>query len=145
MEHLIAPHGGALCKLLVDDDQAETLKQESGEFLNVNLSQRHICDLELLLCGGLSPLRGFMDQASYESVISQMRLPDGSLWSIPITYDVPAGVAAKIEPGRRLALCDGEGFMVAALTVSDKWQPDKQREERRYTAPLRWPIPACVT
>ena len=130
MEHLIAPHGGTLCNLLVDEDQAETLKNESGDFLNVTLSQRHICDLELLLCGGLSPLRGFMDQASYESVISQMRLPDGRLWSIPITYDVPAGLAEKIEPGQRLALCDGEGFMVAALTVADKWQPDKQREAR---------------
>ena len=128
MDHLIAPHGGTLCNLLVDEDRAEELKQESGKFLNVTLSQRHICDLELLLCGGLSPLRGFMDQASYESVISNMRLPDGSLWSIPITLDVPAKQAEKIEPGQRLALCDGEGFMVAVLTVSDKWQPDKQRE-----------------
>ena len=82
MEHLIAPHGGTLCNLLVDEDQAEVLKNESGDFLNVTLNQRHICDLELLLCGGLSPLRGFMDQASYESVISRMRLPDGNLWSI---------------------------------------------------------------
>ncbi|MGB5177620.1 MAG: adenylyltransferase, partial [Gammaproteobacteria bacterium] len=114
MENLITPHGGTLCNLLVDDEQAEALKKASGTFLNVTLSQRHMCDLELLLCGGLSPLRGFMDQASYESVISEMRLPDGSLWSIPITFDVPAKLAEKIEPGQRLALCDGEGFMVAA-------------------------------
>ena len=128
MDHLIAPHGGTLCNLLVDEDRAEALKAESGDFLSVTLGQRHICDLELLLCGGLSPLRGFMDQATTESVISEMRLPDGQLWSIPINLDVPDGVAGKIEPGQRLALCDGEGFMVAAMTVTDKWQPDKQRE-----------------
>jgi sulfate adenylyltransferase len=128
MDHLTAPHGGTLCNLLVDEDQAEALKTESGDFLSVTLGQRHICDLELLLCGGLSPLRGFMDQATYESVISEMRLPGGLLWSIPINLDVPDGVAGKIETGQRIALCDGEGFMVAAMTVTDKWQPDKQRE-----------------
>jgi sulfate adenylyltransferase len=58
MDHLIAPHGGTLCNLLVDEDQAEILKKESSDFLNVTLGQRHICDLELLLCGGLSPLGG---------------------------------------------------------------------------------------
>ena len=128
MDHLTAPHGGTLCNLLVDEDQAEALKTESGDFLSVTLGQRHICDLELLLCGGMSPLRGFMDQATYESVISEMRLPGGLLWSIPINLDVPDGVAGKIEIGQRIALCDGEGFMVAAMTVTDKWQPDKQRE-----------------
>jgi sulfate adenylyltransferase len=128
MDHLTAPHGGTLCNLLVDEDQAEALKTESGDFLSVTLGQRHICDLELLLCGGLSPLRGFMDQATYESVISEMRLPGGLLWSIPINLDVPDSVAGKIETGQRIALCDGEGFMVAAMTVTDKWQPDKQRE-----------------
>jgi sulfate adenylyltransferase len=130
MDHLIPPHGGTLCNLLVDEDRSENLKQESGEFLSVTLSQRQICDLELMLCGALSPLRGFMDRVSYESVIHQMRLPDGQLWSIPITCDVPDGLAEKIEPGQRLALNDGEGFMLAALTVTELWKPDKQAEAR---------------
>ena len=128
MDQLIAPHGGTLCNLLVSDDQSEALKNESGEYLNVTLSQRHICDLELMLCGALSPLRGFMDQVTYESVIERVQLTDGTLWSVPITFDVPDAVAEKITTGQKLALCDGEGFMVAVMTVADTWQPDKQRE-----------------
>ena len=128
MEHLTPPHGGKLLNLLVDEDQAETLKVESADFLSITLNQRQLCDLELLLNGGFSPLDGFMCRATYESVIDNLRLPDGTLWSIPVTLDVPARQAEKIEPGQPLALRDGEGFMLAVLTVEDKWQPDKQRE-----------------
>ena len=134
MEHLIAPHGGKLCNLLVDEERAETLKAGSGDFLSISLNQRQLCDLELLLCGGLSPLSGFMQQDAYESVIDKLCLPDGSLWSIPITFDVPAAQAEKMAPGQQLALRDDEGFMLAILTVADKWQPDKQREAKEIFA-----------
>jgi sulfate adenylyltransferase len=128
MEHLIAPHGGKLCNLVVEEDRAEALKSESADFLSITLTQRQVCDLELLLNGGFSPLDGFMCRQTYESVIDNLRLPDGTLWSIPVTLEVPDGQAEKIEPGQKLALCDGEGFMLAVLSVEDKWQPDKQRE-----------------
>lgn len=128
MENLIQPHGGKLCNLLVDELRAELLRTASGKMVSVALNQRQVCDLELLLNGGFSPLQGFMDQACYESVVGSMRLPDGSLWSIPITLDVSATQAEEIEPGQQLALRDGEGFMLAVLTVNDKWQPDKQHE-----------------
>jgi sulfate adenylyltransferase len=128
MEHLIPPHGGALCNLVVAEDRAETLKTESGDYPSVTLNQRQLCDLELLLNGGFSPLRGFMGQAAYESVLDTLRLPDGTLWSIPVTLDVPTRQAEKIETGMQLALRDGEGFMLAVLTVTGKWQPDKERE-----------------
>jgi len=130
MEHLPPPHGGKLCNLLVEEDRAEALKSASGGFLSITLNRRQVCDLELLLNGGLSPLDGFMCRETYESVIDTLHLPDGTLWSIPITLDVPFGQAEKIEPGQKLALCDDEGFMLAILNVADKWQPDRQREAR---------------
>ncbi len=120
MEHLITPHGGTLCELLADEGRAETLKSASGDFVSIALNQRQLCDLELLLNGGLSPLDGFMCQASYETVIDGLRLPDGTLWSIPVTLDVPSSLAEKIEIGQKLALRDGEGFMLAVLNVEDK-------------------------
>jgi sulfate adenylyltransferase len=128
IEHLTPPHGGELCNLIVDEDRAEQLKAESGNFSSVTLNLRQICDLELLMNGGFSPLRGFMGQASYDSVVSDMRLPDGRLWSIPITLDIPGDMAAGLGAGDRLALRDSEGFMLAALTIEDVWQPDKLRE-----------------
>jgi sulfate adenylyltransferase len=128
MNHLVEPHGGVLRNLVVDDAQAERLKADSGAYLSVTLSQRQLCDLELLLNGGFSPLGGFMTRAEYEAVLTDMHLPGGVLWPIPITLDVPATVAEKLQPGQRLALRDGEGFMLAVLTVADIWQPDKSHE-----------------
>ena len=127
-EHLTPPHGGELCNLIVDEDRAEQLKAESGDFPSITLNLRQICDLELLMNGGFSPLRGFMGRAAYESVISELHLPDGQLWSIPITLDVPGDMASSLREGQRLALRDSEGFMLAVLRVEDIWQPDKLRE-----------------
>ncbi|MGB5540386.1 MAG: bifunctional sulfate adenylyltransferase/adenylylsulfate kinase [Gammaproteobacteria bacterium] len=128
MDHLIAPHGGTLCNLVVDEARAEDLKMASADALSVTLNERQTCDLELLMNGGFSPLRGFMGQAAYESVVDGMHLPDGTLWSIPVTLDVPDRLAEKIEPGQQVALRDSEGFMLALLHVDDKWQPDRLRE-----------------
>jgi sulfate adenylyltransferase len=130
MDHLTPPHGGELCNLLVDEERAGELKAVSGDFPSINLSLRQVCDLELLLNGGFSPLRGFMTRGVYDSVIDTLHLPDGTLWSVPITLDIPGTQADKIKPGQRLALRDSEGFMLAVLTVEDTWQPDKQREAK---------------
>ena len=128
MMHEVQPHGGNLVNLLVDDDAAEALKNESGGFPSITLSQRQLCDLELLLNGAFSPLAGFMTRAEYESVVESMRLPDGSLWPIPIVLDVPEAFAEKLKAGDRVALRDNEGFMPAVLEVEDIWTPDRQRE-----------------
>jgi len=128
MDHLIEPHGGVLRSLIVSDEHASHLKVESGAYLSITLGQRQLCDLELLLNGGFSPLSGFMTRTEYEAVLTDMHLPGGVLWPLPITLDMPAAVADKLQSGQRLALRDGEGFMLAVLTVQDVWQPDKPRE-----------------
>ncbi len=131
MDYFVAPHGGELVNLLSDSDRAEALKKESQGFPSLTLSQRQICDLELLMNGAFSPLTGFMDQATYDAVVDDMRLPDGTVWPIPIVLDVPENFAAKLQRGSKIALRDAEGFMPAVLTVGDIWQPDKNREAER--------------
>ncbi|HXM56591.1 MAG TPA: adenylyltransferase, partial [Candidatus Dormibacteraeota bacterium] len=126
--HLIAPHGGALVDLLVDQERAEELRAQSAGWPSWDLTPRQLCDLELLLDGGFSPLRGFLTRADYESVCDRMRLADGTLWPMPVTLDVSAELAERLEPGSTLALRDAEGVMLAALHVSEKWQPDLARE-----------------
>ncbi|MBZ0073197.1 MAG: bifunctional sulfate adenylyltransferase/adenylylsulfate kinase [Gammaproteobacteria bacterium] len=128
MEFQIQPHGGVPVDLRVDAERAEALKQASRDFPSLTLSRRQVCDLELLLSGGFAPLHGFMDQAAYEGVVERLRLPDGTLWPIPIVLDVPANFAEKMQPGRKIALRDAEGFMPAVLTFQDAWRPDRRHE-----------------
>ena len=124
----IKPHGDQLVKLIVDSETAEELKNQSQHFPSLTLSQRQLCDLELLVNGAFSPLKGFMDKATYQSVIESSRLPDGLLWPIPIVLDVDEQMAETLKPGTQIALRDKEGFMPAVLTVSDVWEADKPQE-----------------
>ncbi|MBU1690860.1 MAG: bifunctional sulfate adenylyltransferase/adenylylsulfate kinase [Gammaproteobacteria bacterium] len=128
MDHLIKPYGGNLISLLAGEERVAQLKLESQDLMSVVLSQRQLCDLELLINGAFSPLSGFMTQEVYDGVVADMRLPDGTLWPIPINFDVSASIAEKLKPGMRLALHDEEGFMLAVLLVESIWQPDKKRE-----------------
>jgi len=127
-DELIAPHGGTLVDLLADEARAAQLKSEAADRLSWDLTGRQLCDLELLLNGGFSPLRGFLNRADYDRVCREMRLASGTLWPIPITLDVSDDLAAQLEPGARLALRDPEGYVLALLTVEDVWQPDRQAE-----------------
>jgi sulfate adenylyltransferase len=122
------PHGGKLCSLLVSQERSQELRSESRNWLSWDLTSRQICDLELLLNGGFSPLRGFLNRAAYERVCSEMRLPDGTLWPIPITLDVGEDFAGQLKPSTRVALRDEEGTMLAALTIEDVWRPDRRAE-----------------
>jgi sulfate adenylyltransferase len=117
-----------ITELLADEQTAERLRGESLSFPSLTLTRRQLCDLELLLSGGFYPLQGFMDEAAYDAVLERCRLPDGSVWPIPVVLDVEVDLAGKLAVGQRLALRDAEGFMPAVLTVSQVWQPDKARE-----------------
>ncbi|WP_419917928.1 bifunctional sulfate adenylyltransferase/adenylylsulfate kinase [Candidatus Poriferisocius sp.] len=128
---LIQPHGGELVDLMADDPAAAALKSQSRDLPSYTLGPRHLCDLELLLTGGFSPLRGFMGKADYERVCTEMRLSGGTLWPIPITLDVDAETAETARAAGQLALRDVEGVMLAVLTVSDVWQPDLADEAEK--------------
>jgi sulfate adenylyltransferase len=116
--------------LLVHFRRVEVLKKAALDYPSVDLSERQLCDLELLLNRAFYPLDGFMNRADYESVVSSMRLADGTVWPIPICLDVPEKLAATLAPGQNLALRDQEGFLLATMSVEDLWEPDKEAEAR---------------
>jgi len=129
-DHLIAPHGGTLVNGLADAARTEALKSQSRDWPSWDLTSRQLCDLELLLNGGFSPLTGFLTKKDYDGVVAELRLADGTLWPMPITLDVTETVAEGLTQGSMLALRDAEGVMLAALHVEDVWAPDREAEAR---------------
>jgi sulfate adenylyltransferase len=127
-DHLIAPHGGVLRDLLVDDDRREELRKASRDWPSWDLTGRQFCDLEMLMSGAFSPLDGFLSRADYESVCENMRLGDGTPWPIPVVLDLPEEFAADVGEGGSLSLRDPEGTMLAALHVEERWTPDRSAE-----------------
>ena len=127
-DHLIPPHGGTLINLFSEAALSTKLKAESRDWPSHDLTPRQLCDLELLISGGFSPLSGFMGREDYERVCKEMRLADGTLWPIPITLDVSEELAKSLSPGSQLALRDEEGVMLASLNVEVVWEPDREAE-----------------
>jgi sulfate adenylyltransferase len=130
-QHLIEPHGGSLTSLLVSSERVTELKKLSRDWPSWELTPRQICDLELLLNGGFSPLKGFMTRDDYESVCGKMRLCDGTLWPLPIVLDIVEEVASTLKNGDTLALRDPEGTMLAVLHVEQVWKADVSAEARQ--------------
>jgi sulfate adenylyltransferase len=129
--HLIPPHGGELINLIAEPAQVVDLKAHSKQWPSWDLTARQLCDLELLIAGGFSPLEGFMTRADYDSVCQNMRLVSGVLWPMPITLDVSEDFAKKLTAGSsKIALRDPEGVMLAALHVEEIWQPDRKAEAK---------------
>lgn len=122
------PHGGELKNLYLPAEEAAAEKLAARQYPSWDLSERQLCDIELLLNGAFSPLEGFLNQADYESVVETMRLCSGLLWPIPITLDVSEDFAGGIGSGDRIALRDLEGVVIATLEVADIWSPDKAAE-----------------
>src|SRR5271156_630468 len=123
------PHGGILKDLLARDAPIhDQLEAEAEKLPAVVLTERQLCDLELILCGGFSPLEGFLNEKDYNGVVENLRLTDGTLFSMPITLDVSQEQIEKsrIKPGARITLRDFRDLSpLAILTVDDVYRPDK--------------------
>ena len=118
-------------ELYVASESRQTLKKNIANLKSWDLTQRQICDLELIMNGGFNPLSGFLGQEDYKSVVENMRLSNGALWPIPITLDVSQEFAAGVEEGQDIMLRDLEGVVLAVLTISDKWSPNKKYEAEK--------------
>ncbi|MCH7482289.1 MAG: bifunctional sulfate adenylyltransferase/adenylylsulfate kinase [Chloroflexi bacterium] len=125
---LIAPHGGQLKDLIADEAGRASLASEAQALVSWDLTPRQVCDIELLLNGGFSPLDGFMARADYDRVCAEMRLADGTLWPMPIPLDVSEHFGEGLVSGARIALRHPEGMVLAVMTVSDVWTPDRRAE-----------------
>ncbi|MDH3552231.1 MAG: bifunctional sulfate adenylyltransferase/adenylylsulfate kinase [Gammaproteobacteria bacterium] len=124
------PHGGELKDLYLAADEAAAEKEAARELASWDLTERQLCDIELLLNGAFSPLEGFLNKKDYDSVVDTMRLSSGVLWPIPITLDVTEAFARDIKSGDRVALRDLEGVILATLEVGDVWTPDLDAEAK---------------
>lgn len=124
----IPPHGGTLIDRTLRGTLREAALERAAHLPRVTLDAVALSDLELIGNGAFSPLTGFMDQMTAISVIEDMYLPNGLVWSIPITLRVSEEQASQFKIGQELALEDGDGRLVGLLELSDMFRTDKERE-----------------
>ena len=97
------------------------------------LTDRQLCDCEMIIDGSFSPLTHFMTENDYESVITDMRLSNGNLFPLPIVLDVDEKFAEQLSIGETILLREKEGFKIAYMTIDSIWKPSFNREAVSYT------------
>lgn len=138
---ILQPHGGELKDLVLRDSG---IKQDlineiaAKNYKQLILTERQLCDLELILNGGFSPLDGFLNEEDYKSVVNDMRLSSvkkdgkGLLWPIPITLDVDESFSKTVSVGDKLVLTDlRDDNALALLTIESIYKPDKKLEAEK--------------
>src|SRR5205085_8969609 len=96
-QKLIEPYGGRLVSLVADEEEREELRARAATLPRLQLTPRNLCDLELIATGGFSPLTRFMGEADYTRVLEEMRLPDGTLFPMPVTLTFKKGEAVRLR------------------------------------------------
>lgn len=124
----IRPHGGTLVNRIVEGTEREQLIENAKSLHSIILNQWSLSDLELIGIGGFSPLTGFMNQADYESVVENVHLKNGHVWSVPITLPVSQTEANNLEIGEQVALYGEDGMLYGVLDLEEKYTYDKQKE-----------------
>ena len=140
--NLITPFGGDLVNLVASVEMADELRDEAGRLPSIQISERAVCDLELLATGGFSPLERFMSQDDFRSVVEDMRTSNGTLFPIPIT--LPVDDDAGISLDGRIALRDPNNNLLAIMDVEEayQWDMEETAKEVYGTLDLRHPIVA---
>jgi sulfate adenylyltransferase len=121
------PHGGRLIDATVREEDAPEFRAHAQTLPRVQLSQSELNDFELIANGGFSPLIGFMRKDNYERVVGEMRLANGTVWSLPVTLSVPP--ADVPNEGSEVALYEG-ATLRGTMRVEEIYQRDKGRELR---------------
>ena len=124
----IMPHGGSLVNCFAEGDELKSLLEESKKLSSITVSRKVLCDLEMLAIGAFSPLKGFVNKKEHDSIVENMRLPNGLVWPIPIALQVNKETYEKVKNQKKIALNDESNTTVAVLNLTEIYQPDMKKE-----------------
>ncbi|MDA2934087.1 bifunctional sulfate adenylyltransferase/adenylylsulfate kinase [Acidobacteria bacterium AH-259-D05] len=119
---LISPYGGRLVDLLVPAEERAEAKAQAGGLPSVRLSERSVCDLELLATGAFSPLDRFLGEEDHQRVLGEMRLSDGHIFPMPVT--LPVDPAPHICLDQEIALSSAKNELLAVMTIEEIYEWD---------------------
>src|SRR5688572_24371155 len=140
--NLIAPYGGGLINLIESAETLAELRAEAGRLPSIQLSERSVCDLELLATGAFSPLDRFMSREDHRRVLEEMRLTSGHLFPIPITLPVEPGPDIHLD--RKIALRNEKNELLGLMTLDEiyEWDRNEVAEKVFATRDARHPLVA---
>lgn len=136
------PHGGVLINTMLTSDQDKMTAMSACHF-EMELDERQLCDVELLMQGGFSPLTGYMNEADYKSVVDNMKLTNGVMFGLPVVYDTDD---ERVVPGAKVLLKYNK-VPIATLDVDSRYIPNKAAEAKKCygTSSIEHPAVSMIT
>lgn len=123
-KRLISPYGGTLIDLTIKEDAIQDFREQAQKLPSIRLSERALCDLELLATGAFSPLDRFMNSQDHQRVVAEMRLSSGNLFPIPVALSVDRESAIALD--KQVALRDARNEVLAVMTIEEIYEWDQQ-------------------
>ena len=123
---MIDPHGNILVNRVLKEEDAKKWKEKAEDLPKIKLDEEQVKDVKNIARGVYSPLKGFMNQADFESVVENMTLADGTVWPIPFVLDIDEETKNSLGIGDQVILADEKNNPVAVLNVRDLYQYDEK-------------------
>jgi ATP sulfurylase len=125
---LVPAHGGKLVNRVLANPPD---KSSLDSLPKIKLDQIKQMDVEQIAVGTYSPLEGFMTQEDFRSVLTSMRLANGTVWPLPIVLDVSEKTANELSIGQVVALTDEQDEVMALLHLDEKYRFDKEETVKK--------------
>jgi sulfate adenylyltransferase len=138
--NLIPPYGGKLVDLVVPREECDRLRSYASRLTSIQLSERGVCDLEMLATGGFSPLNGFVGREDYRRILDEMRLVSGHLFPIPVALPVEPHQGIRLD--QDVALRNAKNELLAIMKVEEiyEWDFGETTQKLLATQDLRHPL-----
>ena len=111
---LVEPHGGKLVQSVAKQEDRDNIDQ----WQTIVVDDDVLSDCQLITTGVYSPLSGFMDQPTLETVLADYQLPNGLVWPMPIVLAVTEEIARTVTSGERILLASGNRDPYAIMDLT---------------------------
>lgn len=128
---MIRPHGGKLVRRVLADEAKCEMLEKAGALPRLALDDDSRADLENIASGAYSPLEGFLGREDFRRVLDQMRLSNGTPWTMPIVLDAAREAASRLKIGSDVILTDRAGEAVGVLHLAEKFEYDREETAHR--------------
>jgi len=125
---LVEPHGGQLVQRHASADE----RAQAAGLPRLSVSDTTLLDCEQITHGTYSPLSGFMDRQTCEAVLETNRLPDGTIWTLPILLAAPKNATQDFGVGDKVALVGSDDTIYATLDVADIFTMDLEQVAQKW-------------
>jgi sulfate adenylyltransferase len=112
------PHGGSLTNNFID------LSKIDKDLFTIDVDTGLKKEIENISFGVFSPLKGFMDEEDFTSVVKKGRLANDLPWTIPIILDANEELAKKVKDSSQIALRNN-GQIFGVMQIGDLYKFDK--------------------